>query len=192
MVQIKKDAIRKATLDSAFDLFSKQGYVNTTLKQIAEAAGITTTNIYRYYSSKLDVLFAVSGPWLNDILDQLEVELMSTQNQHERLGLVVKTLWCDIPEKDNGFHYNIIQALSTLKPGDNYSRALLFELEGRLTKMLRQCLPIKKHFLLEDDRLSHLLFMGSDGFSMTFGIVGPSRRSHAIFYDFCNILMNVD
>jgi AcrR family transcriptional regulator len=75
LVQIKKESVRKAALDSAFNLFSKRGYTNTTLKQIANGAGITTTNIYRYYSSKLDVLFAVTRPWLNDILDQLEAEM---------------------------------------------------------------------------------------------------------------------
>lgn len=192
LVQIKKESVRKATLVSAFNLFSKQGYANTTLKQIADGAGITTTNIYRYYGSKLDVLFAVAGPWLNDILDHLEAEMAAIQDPRRRLGLIVHTMWRTVPEKDNGFHYNIIQALSTLKPDDHYSRDLLLELEGRLTVMLRTCLPEERLFLLEDDRLPHILFMGSDGFAMGYGLVGPSRRSYAIAEDFCDILLNVD
>ena len=191
-MQIKKESVRKATLDSAFELFSKQGYANTTLKQIADGAGITTTNIYRYYGSKLDVLFAIFRPWLNDILDYLEVEIESIQNPRRRLSLIIHTMWRVIPEKDNGFHYNLIQAVSTLKPDDNYTRALLLELEGRLTQMLRGCLPVERHFLLEDDRLAHMLFMGLDGFSIGYGIVGASRRSVAIAEDFCDLLLSVE
>jgi hypothetical protein len=101
-------------------------------------------------------------------------------------------MWRIIPEKDNGFHYNIIQALSTLKPDDQYSRDLLLELEGRLTGMLRTCIPEERHFLLEDDRLAHMLFMGMDGFAMGYGLVGPSRRSYAIAEDFCDILLNIE
>lgn len=191
MVQIKKESIRKATLESAFDLFSKQGYTNTTVKQIGEGAGITTTNIYRYYKSKLYVLFAVAGPWLNEILDHLESEMAAIQDPRRRLGLIVHTMWRTVPEKDNGFHYNIIQALSTLKPDEQYSRDLLIELEGRLTIMLRTCIPEERQFLLEDDRLAHMLFMGTDGFAMGYGLIGPSRRSYAIAEDFCDMLLNI-
>lgn len=189
MVQKKKESVRKATLDSAFDLFSKQGYSNTTLKQIANGAGITTTNIYRYYGSKFEVLFAVFRPWLNEILDHLEAELSTIQDPRRRLGLIVHTMWRTIPEADNGFQYNLIQGLSTLKPDDNYSRDLLLELEGRITKMLRTCLPEERQLLLEDDRLAHLLFMGTDGFAIGYGLIGPSRRSYAISEDFCDMLM---
>ena len=192
MVQIKKESVRKATLDSAFELFSKHGYANTTLKQIAEGAGITATNIYRYYYSKLDVLFAVAGPWLNEILDHLETEMAAIQDPRRQLGLIVHTMWRTIPEKDNGFHYNIIQALSTLKPADHYSRDLLLELEGRLTAMLSTCIPEDRHVMLEDDRLAHMLFMGTDGFAMGYGLVGPSRRSYAIAEDFCDMILYFD
>ena len=192
MAQTKKESVRKATLESAFEQFSKQGYANTTLKQIAEGAGITTTNIYRYYGSKLDVLFAIFGPWLNDILDRLEEELATIKDPRLRLVLIVHTMWCTIPETDNGFQYNLIQGLSTLKPEDNYSRDLLLELESRITAMLRNCLPEDRHFLLEDDRLAHMLFMGMDGFSIGYGLIGPSRRSHAISEDFCYILLGTE
>ena len=190
MVQIKKEAVRNATLKSAFELFKEQGYANTTLKQISEGAGITTTNIYRYYNSKLDVLFAISGPWLNKILNELEVQMTSVEGSHERLRLILYTMWRTIPEKDNGFHCNIIQALSYLKPDEKYSRTLLIELEGRLSELLRTCLPKEKFYLLENNKLAHMLFMGSDGFTIGFGLVGASTRSHDIIEDFCNILLD--
>ena len=192
MAQKKKEAVRKATLDAAFELFSRQGYSNTTLKQIADRAGFSPANIYRYYPSKLDVLFAIFRPWLNEILDRLEEDLTTIDDPRRRLGAIVQTMWKTIPEKDNGFHGNLIQALSTLKAGEPYSRDLLYELEGRLTAMLRKCLPEDRHFMLEDDRLAHMLFMGLDGFAMGYGLVGPSRRAYAIAEDFCDMLIERD
>jgi len=192
LVQVKKDSVRNATLDSAFELFKKQGYANTTLKQISQGAGITTTNIYRYFDSKLDVLFAVSDPWLNAILDDLEAQIKIIDSPRDRFRLVVSTMWITIPQKDNGFHYNLIQALSTLKPNESYSRNLLLKLENRLTKLLYTCLPEQKQFLLVEDRLAHMLWMGSDGFSIGYGLVGPSRRSKAIAEDVCDIIFGIE
>ena len=192
MVQIKKESVRKATLNSAFELFRKRGYTNTTLKQIAEGAGITTTNIYRYFDSKFDILFAVSDPWLNAILDELESQLNIIDDPQEQLSLIIGTMWITLPEKDNGFHYNLIQAISTLKPDEEYSRSLLMKLEARLTKLLIRCLPEKKHFLLLDDKLAHMLMMGSDGFAIGYGLIGRSRRSKAIVEDLCDVIFEND
>ena len=191
MVQIKKESVRKATLSSAFKLFKKQGYANTTLKQIGQGAGITTTNIYRYFNSKLDILFAVSDPWLNTILDDLERQMDTIDDPRKQLSLIVGTMWITLPEKDNGFHYNLIQAISTLIPNENYSRSLLMKLEARLSNLLIRCLPEKKHFLLSDDKLAHTLMMGSDGFAIGYGLIGRSRRSKAIVEDMCDIIFGI-
>jgi hypothetical protein len=65
----------------------------------------------------------------------------------------------------------------------------LIELEHRLTELLRDCLPEDRHFMLEDNRLAHMLFMGMYGFSMGYGLIGPSRRSYAIAEDYCDVIM---
>ena len=41
------------------------------LPTIARTAGISTANVYVYFESKLDILFAVYTPWLEDRLDRL-------------------------------------------------------------------------------------------------------------------------
>ena len=69
MVQVKKASVREAILDSAFRLFSDKGYSGSTLAQIAENAGVSTANVYVYFASKLDIVFAIYGPWLQERLD---------------------------------------------------------------------------------------------------------------------------
>ena len=57
MVQRKKAGIREAILEVAFDLFSEQGYSDTSIPAIARGAGISTANVYVYFTSKIDILF---------------------------------------------------------------------------------------------------------------------------------------
>ncbi|WP_456787404.1 TetR/AcrR family transcriptional regulator [Cellulomonas sp. P5_C5] len=44
---------------AAVDLFSTQGYANTSVQQIVEAAGVTKGAMYHYFESKDDLLFSV-------------------------------------------------------------------------------------------------------------------------------------
>lgn len=44
---------------AAVDLFSTQGYANTSVQQIVEAAGVTKGAMYHYFESKDDLLFSI-------------------------------------------------------------------------------------------------------------------------------------
>jgi AcrR family transcriptional regulator len=50
-----QDAVRTA----AVDLFARNGYANTSVQQIVEAAGVTKGAMYHYFSSKDDLLFGI-------------------------------------------------------------------------------------------------------------------------------------
>ena len=63
MVQVKKESVRNAILDSARDLFSERGYHRTTLLDIAQLAGTGVSSLYSYFPSKLHLLYAVVEPW---------------------------------------------------------------------------------------------------------------------------------
>jgi AcrR family transcriptional regulator len=52
-------------LESALELFARQGYAATSLRQIAEAVGVRGSAIYGHFASKqavYDALFADAGP----------------------------------------------------------------------------------------------------------------------------------
>jgi AcrR family transcriptional regulator len=55
--ELKKRRTRETILRVALELFAKQGYINTTLDQIAEAAEVSTGTLFAYFPSKEDILF---------------------------------------------------------------------------------------------------------------------------------------
>jgi AcrR family transcriptional regulator len=53
----KKRETRDALTRAAFELFVERGYDETTLAEIADAAGVSTRTIFAYFPSKEDILF---------------------------------------------------------------------------------------------------------------------------------------
>ena len=63
----KSERSRRAVLDAALHLFGKQGYRATTIREIAEQAGVSTGNVYHHFPDKeaifrelLDEYFAIA------------------------------------------------------------------------------------------------------------------------------------
>jgi AcrR family transcriptional regulator len=54
----KKRETREALTRAALELFAERGYDETTLAEIAEAAGVSTRTIFAYFPGKEDILFA--------------------------------------------------------------------------------------------------------------------------------------
>jgi AcrR family transcriptional regulator len=79
------DRTRNALLESALNLFSVNGYDETTTDQIAESAGVSPRTFFRYFPTKESVLFfgeydfinAVSGVYLAQPEDLSDYEAMA-------------------------------------------------------------------------------------------------------------------
>ncbi|GAA5025845.1 hypothetical protein BKI49_28085 [Streptomyces sp. Tue6028] len=54
----KKAATRRTLLQTAARMFAERGYQETTVKDIASAAGVTERTFFRYFPSKEDLVFA--------------------------------------------------------------------------------------------------------------------------------------
>ena len=54
----KKQAVRQALEKAALELFDEQGFSNTTIDQIADAADVSRSTFFRYFGSKEAVLFS--------------------------------------------------------------------------------------------------------------------------------------
>eukprot|EP01036_Dinobryon_divergens_P048468 gene48468-65021_t len=100
MGQFKKTEVYDAILRSAKALFSENGYVQTSLPRIAAGAGISTANVYVYFKSKVEILYAIYDPWLRarlaqlaaeaqDILDHLSAELPEVTDWSGTVGVGV-------------------------------------------------------------------------------------------------------
>ncbi|WP_228823650.1 acyl-CoA-like ligand-binding transcription factor [Nocardia blacklockiae] len=68
----KKERTRRTIRTEAFRLFQEQGYNETTVEQIAEAAEVSPSTFFRYFPSKEELVLA-------DDLDPLMIEALERQ-----------------------------------------------------------------------------------------------------------------
>lgn len=62
-------------LDAAFDVFSGKGYIKANIAEIARKADVPDSKIYKYFSSKEDLLYAVPLKAMQSITRQVKNEL---------------------------------------------------------------------------------------------------------------------
>lgn len=166
MVQLKKPEVREAILAGAFRLFSKHGYAATTLAAIAKSAQVSPGNVYIYFGSKLEILYAIYDPWLRARIEALEQELAPIRNPKKRVKHLLGALWRDIPAEENGFLNNIMQAISVTDPDEGYRSTLVQWLEERVSALVTEALPPEKRARWRKARLAHVLIMAFDGFAI--------------------------
>jgi AcrR family transcriptional regulator len=178
VAQTKKVEIRQAILDAAYQLFSKHGYSDTNITDIARSAGVAPANLYVYFPSKLEILFSIYGPWLTRQFDDLEKSLLRVRYPRQRLQKILTTVWRDIPSADNGFANNMMQAISTTTVREGYSPALRLAIEERVAKLLDGCLLNLDHARTRE--VANIVLMAFDGYALNFhlkgGAVCPSKQ----------------
>ena len=163
MVQRKKPEVREAILAAAFRLFARRGYAATMVADIAREAGVSPGNVYIYFRSKLEILYAIYDPWLRARIEALGRELAALPSPRARLRRLLVALWREIPAEENGFLNNIMQAISSAGPAEGYRSTLVRWLEKRLTGMIEGALPPSRRARIADVRLAHVLVMAFDG-----------------------------
>src|SRR3954470_15008431 len=55
-----REAVRRAILDAARDLFVTEGYQNVSIRKIAERIEYSPASIYSYFESKDDIFFELA------------------------------------------------------------------------------------------------------------------------------------
>jgi len=186
MAQTKKPEIRQAVIDAATALFIEQGYVETQISAIARRAGISTSNVYKYFESKIDILYAIYDPWLRARVAALEADLPPEPGP-ERLRAFLTRLWDDIPNGDNGFANILIQALATARSADEHRPDLLHWFEGRVLDILRSCVDGPEADLKD---LAALTVMVFDGFLAASRIQYARRHAMGIVDLMCRRLVS--
>ena len=66
---MKRARTRQALVDAAVELFSRKGYEQTTVADIAAAAEIGTRTFFSYFASKEEVLFPEADFRVRELLD---------------------------------------------------------------------------------------------------------------------------
>jgi AcrR family transcriptional regulator len=190
MGQVKKPEVRAAILRTALRLFSKKGYARTTLEEVARGSGVSTANLYVYFRSKLEILYAIYDPWMRERLEGLEARMAALEEPRAKLRLLLRTLWRDMPAERHGFVNNIMQAISSATPRDRYRPTLLKWMEEHLERMLRDALPAKRRKQLGRARLAHLLVMAFNGYIIYHHIDPEAPIDDATVEAVCTMLLD--
>lgn len=86
----RREVQRRQVVDVAFDLFLERGYGETTVEEIADAAGISTRTFYRYFEAKDGVLADLGSNMIGETLERIEAtgQLLSVDGLSRILAAV--------------------------------------------------------------------------------------------------------
>ncbi len=97
----KGQLIRQRIVETADELFYRQGYNHTSFSDIADAAGIARGNFYYYFKSKDDILAAVIRERVESIRDMLvnwDAEIPEPRNRLKRYAAILTNMQGDIAQ----------------------------------------------------------------------------------------------
>lgn len=67
--EVKSEASRSKALEAALELFSHQGFGATTMRQIAEKAGVSVGNVYHHFKGKEEIFQLLIDRYWERLLD---------------------------------------------------------------------------------------------------------------------------
>jgi AcrR family transcriptional regulator len=101
----KKQRTRFAIVDAAMRLFGEQGYQQTTLAQIAEAADVALSTFFNYFPAKVDVVFAL---W-DVAIESAQQRIAERPAGEQSVDAIAGWLTEDLPEVEQPYERAIQQ-----------------------------------------------------------------------------------
>lgn len=110
-MQYLKKEIRDRILAAAVEEFKENGYANASIRNIANNAEISLGNIYRYFSNKEALYFAVINPFMESVKQGIERDFIFTDKSMKEVSEVLISFLMQysdellIIRKGNSVHY---------------------------------------------------------------------------------------
>jgi TetR/AcrR family transcriptional regulator, cholesterol catabolism regulator len=86
-------AAQKRVIDEALTLFQEQGYRATSIRQVAEAAGLAKATVYHHYPTKAAILYEIHNVFMETLEEGMERIEASGEGAQERLRAIIQELW---------------------------------------------------------------------------------------------------
>jgi AcrR family transcriptional regulator len=154
---------RSSIVDAAADLFVSQGYARTTVKAIAERAGVAPDTVYATFGSKVRVLTAVidarlAPPGVENVMDRPEAQAVRDEvDQRSQLRRFARDM-AQISTRVRPI-YEVLRTASASEPE---VREVFDEMEShRLTNMgrLASWIAARGPLRVEQDRAAEILWV---------------------------------
>lgn len=89
----EREAVARAILDAARDLFVAEGYQNVSIRKIADRIEYSPAAIYSYFPSKDDIFFALAEEGFRLLVTQLHDE-PEPEADRDLIAAVRRPFWC--------------------------------------------------------------------------------------------------
>ncbi len=142
-MQYLKTEVRQRILAAAEQEFKQNGYMNASIRTIADAAGISLGNIYRYFNNKEALFCAVIEPLMTEISAKIEEIFVVTADTKIVADSVVDFLWANADK------------LAIIQQGNNYNfesfKRMLTDLTERTIEKLFTGFPLMQSKIKNPD-----------------------------------------
>lgn len=89
----KGQAAQGRVISEALKLFVEQGYVATSIREIANAAGLAKSTVYHHYPTKAAILYEIHAIFMKTLEDGMLTIQTSGKPPVDRLRMIVHELW---------------------------------------------------------------------------------------------------
>ncbi|HYC91247.1 MAG TPA: TetR/AcrR family transcriptional regulator [Thermoanaerobaculia bacterium] len=134
----KSERSRRAVLDAALQLFASQGYRATTMREIAEQAGVSTGNVYHHFPDKerifrelIDEYFAIADTNRFPFRRALGT-LAGFPDNLEQLGFAARESIRQYRD------YNLLIYVDVIEFGGTHIQKFYGEMSERYTRMMEE------------------------------------------------------
>ena len=87
-----KIEVRQSILKASRKLFTKNGYDDTMMQDIAEKAKVSKATVYNYFPNKESLLIGIEQEVITQIVEKVESDPESTSSSKAKLRLILETL----------------------------------------------------------------------------------------------------
>jgi len=133
----KRRETRQRLAEVGLKLFLAQGYEETTLDQIAEAAGVSRRTVFHYFSQKEDILLA----WKMGLGDAMRAAILAQRPDRPPLDLVLSAFLQLAAQFQAGDHIRIERLLASTERLDASKHAKYAEQEQAVFEALVELSP---------------------------------------------------
>jgi AcrR family transcriptional regulator len=190
-----REAVRRAILDAARDLFVSEGFQNVSLRKIAERIEYSPAAIYGYFAGKDDIFFALAEEGFRLLGDPQRAEAADARQSASSLDRLRGIFWHFYEFSRQHPQYFLLMFVDHSVPriSREYERfAFAREIKGHFVAEIRAC--VEEQLLpatVEPYVVLRLIMMGLIGVAMMrlSDRLGPSENADLLAEDMLNVIL---
>ena len=139
--QSTADIRRSQIVEGACEVISRKGYAEASVREIADAAGVSIPSLYQYVKSKEDILFLITEGCMQRLFDEFNETIGAALSADAKIEKAIADYLAYI--SDNRRYINLVyRETRSLSPENrerifNIERALMKEWEGIVRNGIR-------------------------------------------------------